>query len=364
MTIFFIFALFFTSIYLLLYFLLSGVLARTGSAAIIMSLGIVSQGVLKHFISLDGLPGLLISSLVFSSWIFLVFVYSNTFVKGQFRNLHTNDPVNFFAIGTWVAGTSICCITLYNHIGSIYFVIEAIAILNTAMWIGYISLCIKKFYIIIKSKSFDNVHGLLLLTTVSTQSLVLLYNTVFKNFTYLPGISFSLIIIGAFFYFVGMLFIIKRYMKRRWKITDEWMNTNCIIHGAVSITGIACLFSKVFSQELVSVVWMTAFILLIVIEGIEIVRGLLRLKKYGITKGILVYDVSQWARVFTLGMFYAFSLKLSPFYIPIRLGFIWQNFILDYTAYVILLLLFIQLILFIKHIKRLAQSDNILLKED
>ncbi|MDF2790344.1 MAG: hypothetical protein K0S80_3444 [Neobacillus sp.] len=57
-----------------------------------------------------------------------------------------------------------------------------IAIINIVLWIIYIGISVKTFLEISRTKSYQNVHGILLLTTVSTQSIVLLFNTVFKEF--------------------------------------------------------------------------------------------------------------------------------------------------------------------------------------
>ena len=51
--------------------------------------------------------------------------------------------------------------------------------------------------------------------------------------------------------------------------------------------------------------------LFLVIEGIEVLRAIARVRHHGVGLGLLSYDVSQGSRNFTFGMFYAFTLQFS-----------------------------------------------------
>src|SRR5699024_1562560 len=108
-----------------------------------------------------------------------------------------------------------------------------------------------------------SVHGILLMSTVGTQSIIVLLNNVFFK---LPVIlSEVIIILGIIFYFIGMLFIIKRYVSEKdWTLADDWHNTNCIIHGALSITGLAIVSSNTFSASFLIALWMSIVVLLVV----------------------------------------------------------------------------------------------------
>ena len=46
----------------------------------------------------------------------------------------------------------------------------------------------------------------------------------------------------------------------------------------------------------------------VLVELIEIARMVVRVAKYGWGQGVFSYNVSQWARNFTFGMFYIFTL--------------------------------------------------------
>src|SRR5699024_3291045 len=88
---------------------------------------------------------------------------------------------------------------------------------------------------------------------------------------------------------------------------DNWANTNCIIHGALSITGLAWLTVYPQTSSFIQMFWWLTFILVIIIEIIEVVRMISRIRHYGLGHGIGIYHVSQWSRNFTFGMFFAFT---------------------------------------------------------
>lgn len=56
--------------------------------------------------------------------------------------------------------------------------------------------------------------------------------------------------------------------------------------------------------------WEVALVLFAVIEILEFLRLCEREHRRGWSRGLLVYDTTQWTRNFTYGMFYAFSYEL------------------------------------------------------
>jgi hypothetical protein len=94
-------------------------------------------------------------------------------------------------------------------------------------------------------------------------------------------------------------------------LADDWDNTNCIIHGAMAITGNAAVRSGVLPTGLVIGIWVWTAVMFVLVEGIEIGRLVVRVREYGWGRGIFSYNVSQWARNFTFGMFYIFTLLLQ-----------------------------------------------------
>jgi hypothetical protein len=145
----------------------------------------------------------------------------------------------------------------------------------------------------------------LLLTTVSTQSIVILFNTVFKQVP--VAFNITLILLGIGFYVLSAFYILKRYYSYSWSVETDWSNTNCILHGALSITGIACITSELLSKNVVTGIWVSTALVFLVVEAIEIYRVIRRIKAFGLKEAFLIYDVSQWSRIFTFSMFYTFT---------------------------------------------------------
>src|SRR5699024_11883697 len=93
----------------------------------------------------------------------------------------------------------------------------------------------------------DKVHGLILLSAVATQSIVLLINSVFPiKFAYLRPI----IVLGLLFYALGIILLLNRYnFTKKWDLVTDWNNTNCVIHGALSITSLAIVSTQSLSTN-------------------------------------------------------------------------------------------------------------------
>ncbi len=94
--------------------------------------------------------------------------------------------------------------------------------------------------------------------------------------------------------------------------------------------------------------WGLTLAVFVIVEAFELGRFAARVAAFGWREGVLIYDVSQWARNFTFGMFYAFTVALvgsagstEPFgaLAPVA------DAILRYGQYVVLLLLLVELAL-------------------
>ena len=113
-------------------------------------------------------------------------------------------------------------------------------------------------------------------------------------------------------YAIGLGLILRRYVGgETWRLADDWDNTNCILHGALSISGLAAVVSDHFSAQALLVFWLIVVAAFVIVEAIEVLRLFVRVNALGWRRGLFVYDVSQWARNFTFGMFYAFTLAFA-----------------------------------------------------
>lgn len=321
------------------------------SAAIIMANGIFLIGAINAFPSLNEHLGKIFAFILVITWIVIYRSLSLQFLKRDFLMPFITHPVNSFAMGTWIAGVSVLCHVLLQYFPSLVRLTQIIALVNSLLWVGFLLTCLYNFKKLLFEKHDYPMHGILLISTVGTQSIIILLNNVFAKQPIV--LSKSIILLGLAFYFIGLFLIIKgMFNESRWTIADDWSNTNCIIHGALSITGLAMVTSSTFSAFTTNLLWLIIFILLICVEGIELYRAKNRVKKYGFNKGVFSYHVTQWSRNFTFGMFYVFTLMMhqnTVYILSERLNN-FQTQVMDIWAWVVLITLIIEIIIYLKHI--------------
>ncbi|WNS80625.1 hypothetical protein RRU94_24695 [Domibacillus sp. DTU_2020_1001157_1_SI_ALB_TIR_016] len=315
--------------------------------AMIMAIGIFSIGVFPQLHIPLVLPSYLIDAVLFFIWLFLIFSFMKAALRGVFRKRYLTHPVQSFAVGTWVAATSILCLVLFHQFPFLQPVIFTVALLNTGLWAFYMVLCLKSYKVILSAKYYTRIHGIVFLSTVSTQSLVILFNTLFQT-TVLQLLSRFVIAGGLSLYFLNLVLVIIRFQRfRRGDILDGWKNTNCIIHGAMSISGIAAIVSGAFTREVILVMWIWAALLFFIIESIELWRMAARLQAYSLHEAIGRYHVSQWARNFTFGTFYMFTIHIDFTHAPAPFVMV-QQLIVQSGIPVLILLLLAECMLFFK----------------
>jgi hypothetical protein len=335
---------------------------KTSSMAIVMAFGITVQGVILNCFGEDffyGNYGKLLSWITLLLWGYFSFSF---FISGfnikKFKQLHYTNPVNRFGIGTWVAGTSLCGILLYEQLVKWEYVAIIISYLNLFLWFVFIIIALKGFIEIHKTNQFPKVHGILLLTTVSTQSIVILFNTIYHQVPALFDIA--LISFGICLYLISLFFIIKRYCRHTWTIENDWNNTNCILHGAISITGLACIVSDAVSQTVILFIWFCTVTILLFVEVVEGYRLITRIKLYGVKKAIFTYNVTQWSRVFTFSMFYTFFTLIDTHSIVITTI---QHFVKRTCIWIIFSLVFFELIIYFYSVYENRKSVTVKLEE-
>ncbi|MCR8849833.1 hypothetical protein NQ095_15545 [Rossellomorea sp. SC111] len=243
------------------------------------------------------------------------------------RILLLTKPVPSFVMGSWIAGISVLSNVIVKYFPDMSVAVQAVMLLNTLMWLGFMASCVCRFKELLKRPAAHPIHGVVLLSTVATQSVVIFWVKLYPS---LPeGLLIGAISLGAFYYLIGIKLMIVRYGRgSRWTLIDDWPSTNCIIHGALSITGLAIVSSEMLSGRIIMIFWLFVFFLLIGVEWLEMVRAVKRIQKLGWKKGIFTYHISQWSRNFTFGMFYAFTITMhdNPYYLnrfyPFHEGFL------------------------------------------
>lgn len=320
------------------------------SAAVIMAIGIFLIGAIEAFPFLQFELGRYLTLLFLLLWILIYKKLTIQFFHQHFLVSFIKHPIHSFTMGTWIAGVSVLCNVMLVYFPKIIWLIQIIAACNSLLWLFFLANCLYNFKQLMGQESNYPVHGILLLSTVGTQSIIILLNNVFFQ---LPIVfSQAIILLGLLFYLVSMYLIVKRYVTERgWTIADDWKNTNCIIHGALSITGLAIVTSNTFNLGIVLLLWFVVFSLLILVELIEVMRAIVRVRSYGIKQGILSYDVSQWSRNFTFGMFYAFTAAIhaKETYVIPRGVLQFQEEFLPIWAWIVLLTLIAQFGIYLHH---------------
>jgi|SRR5690625_1650052 len=328
------------------------------SGAIIMANGIFLIGAVEAFPILDIQLGRYLAFILLISWIVIYKRLSVQFFHRDFLVPYLKNPVDSFTIGTWIAGVSVICNVFLRYFPEILLVTQAMAILNTFLWLFFVANCFYNFKLLLFNHQDYPVQGAILLSTVGTQSIIVLLNNVFFE---LPTLfSASMIVFGLVFYVAGMILITNRYVRKRdWTLANDWANTNCIIHGALSITGLAIVSTNTFTPSFVTVFWIVIFLILIFVEIIEIMRAVTRIKLYGWNKGIFSYHITQWSRNFTFGMFYAFTIVMhkNPFYIVPNGLYNFQVSFMSVWAWIVLIALLGQIALYVK--SRLEKAEFI-----
>ncbi|GAA0439734.1 hypothetical protein GCM10008983_15800 [Lentibacillus halophilus] len=319
------------------------------SGAIIMANGIFLIGAVEAFPTLDQVYGKYLAFFLLVAWVIIYKDLTIQFFHRDFIIPFIQNPVHSFVIGTWIAGVSVLCNVFLRYFPEILLLTQAMGILNTFLWLFFLVNCIYNFKQLTVDHRDYPVHGAILLSTVGTQSIIILLNNVFFQFP--VYFSQSIILLGILFYLAGATLLVNRYIKHHdWTLTDDWANTNCIIHGALSITGLAIVTTNTFTPGFVIYFWLLVFVLLVAVELIEVIRAIKRIRQYGWNKGLFTYNVTQWSRNFTFGMFYTFSLimQTNPFYSMPDWLFSFQRNFMDVWAWVVLLALVWEIAIFIK----------------
>ncbi len=315
--------------------------------AMVMAIGIFLIGVAPQFDIPFVIPSYLVDFSLFVIWLFLILSFMRAAFKGVFRKRYLTHPVQSFAVGTWVAATSILCLVLYHQYSFFKNSIFIVALLNTGLWVFYLFLCIKSYKVIFSAKYYERVNGIIFLSTVSTQSLIIVFNTLFDH-PILHHISQVAVFVGLTLYFINFaLMMIRLRSFQQHQLLDGWKNTNCIVHGAMSITGIASITSGTIPTNIIFLMWIWAAALFVIIEGIELWRLAARLNEYTLNEAIGRYHVSQWARNFTFGTFYVFTLNIDLSGYHSVLSHI-QHIVIESGVPVLISLLLIETFLFFK----------------
>lgn len=281
----------------------------TGAGGIVMGIGIFADFSLPQLPFHSPILARLITLELFVIWLFLAASYCAAAVNGHFR-MHIGHPLRRFAIGTWVAGTAVLAVLAARTMPEARPLEKLLTLIAVAVYLPYVGVFVHGYYKLLRRPFKQNANGAVLLATVSTQSIVIALATNFSA-EFPDYIGIKVIAFDMIFLFSGLVLIALHYHAKNSRLLAvEWQNANCIVHGAVSITGLALVLISNFDGKMLLGVWEATLVLLVVVELLELVRLVERFRQRGFRRAMLVYDTSQWTRNFTFGMFYAFSFTL------------------------------------------------------
>src|SRR5690625_1318054 len=183
------------------------------SGAIIMANGIFLIGAVEAFPFLNVHLGKYLAFLLMIAWIIIYKRLSVQFFYRDFLIPFIKHPINSFAIGTWIAGVSVLCNVFLKYFPSILVITQAMAILNSFLFLFFLGNIFYNFKQLIFDHQDYPVHGILLISTVGTQSIVVLLNNVL--FHWPSYFSTTIIILGFIFYVVGIILIVRRYVNEK-----------------------------------------------------------------------------------------------------------------------------------------------------
>lgn len=310
----------------------------TSAGSIVMAIGIFSLFALHRLPFTTVFLERLLALELFIIWLYLALFY----LKNNLNGILIQSREDQFGIGTWVAGSSVLAISCYIELLWIS-VSWMLLLIASVIWIIYLRLLYINLLEMLHNKF--KVTGIILLSTVSTQSIVILLNIVLAQRIPIL-INQILISFGYVLYFIGIFIFLSYFISEKIKKSIlNWSNTNSIIHGALSITGLAGLVTNSINFKLIIATWVAASTLFVCIEGISLIYLLNRIKSFGWSKGIFIYDTSQWSRIFTYGMYYAFTLSLFKEEL-FKNKII--NFVVLYGQYIVFGILLLEIFLWLK----------------
>lgn len=323
----------------------------TGSGAIVMAGGIFINGAIVEFPPLDDLA-CSFTLILFLLFLFLAASYLADVLQGRAFATHFANPVGCFAVGTWIAGTSVCGVALCQRLPDWKPLVQVMVIGNLGLWLYFAYRAMGSFIQFFLDESKQKVHGVLFLSTVSTQSIVIVWKAAFGDSSIYRFVAPWAILLGVVFYVVSFYLIARRYAREGsdFNLDRDWFNTNCITHGAMSITGLATTVCGVVPPSLTLLIWLWAISWFVIVEAVEIARAARRISLYGFAEGFLVYDPTQWSRNFTFGMLYAFTLKFD-LSLSVTAGsslLVFREALLDSLAWVVLVFLLVEMYVFLR----------------
>lgn len=322
---------------------LRGCYSTTSAAVVVMAIGLFALSVLPFFPPEIAIlrPYFTLELLII--WFFIAESYIQCYLHQHFY-IHTRNILNHFNIGTWIISTVYLSLLWFKSFSGLDEVGIFLALIAVCVWIEYMHIMINDLHVVVRNPIGMKLTGSIFLLTVSIQSIAILLNSVLDTSFPLP-IFIILIILGFFYYAVCFILLLKNYFQAHFHhVIVDWPHSNSLLHGALSITGLACLKTGDVSPAVIVSTWIAAAILFVLVEGIALLSMLFNIVKEGAKAALWKYDLSQWVRSYAYGLFFAFSIAIERMQFPLLKPVTF--FIIQYGKYVIAGLLLVEVVLF------------------
>ncbi|HET6630626.1 MAG TPA: hypothetical protein VFG91_12695 [Woeseiaceae bacterium] len=318
--------------------------APTAAGSIVMAVGIFGLAELQQMSGIQALVTRPLALGLLVLWLFIAASYVESWLGGR-GDEHSGPLVGRYAIGSWIAGTTVMLHLLLRGLPEWLPLAAALGVLACGLWLWYLVVAGKAFPGVARQSSRELVSGVVLLSTVSTQSIAIAALDLLPRPMAWRGLAVSLIAAGFVLYVVNAVVVVRSFFRaRNWTLADDWDNSNCILHGAMSITGLAVVLWGASPPAVVLTTWLYVLAVFVAVESVELARLAVRVRSYGWRRGAFSYHVTQWSRNFTWGMFYAFTLVYAHADPGPQIDWVraLQQPILSFGPYVGLLLLLVE----------------------
>ncbi len=154
-----------------------------------------------------------------------------------------------FAIGTWVAGTAVAARMAMLGAPGAPWASVVLFVLSAALWLGFMPLAISNLLRLARAPDVLP-DGTILLVTVATQAIALIALRLFPALPAAHAVAATLCLVGVGCYALGAALVIGRIGRAAdWRLDRDWSNGNCILHGALSITGLTAVVGDFIARD-------------------------------------------------------------------------------------------------------------------
>lgn len=195
--------------------------SATSAFAIVMVIGIFADFSLPQLPFYTPLLARLITLEVLVIWCFLAWSCLVAALNRHFR-MHIAHPLRRFAIGTWVAGTAVLSALATHALPQALWLDKTLALVAVAVYLPYVAIFVQGYYQLLKHPLKQNSNGVILLATVSTQSIVIALRTAFGG-GFPVDVAIGMVAFDmTFLCSVLVLIALHYHAEGSWLLAVEW----------------------------------------------------------------------------------------------------------------------------------------------